>query len=92
MSPTEAPSIILPVLTEQEKGLVRSAAYPSIEYAKLCISLPCRRFGLNLMNGSYDLNHLKCTTDLVDPLKRGRNLITVEALSAPSQRIGSGDM
>ena len=36
--------------------------------------------------------HTICTTDLVDPLKRGRNLITVEALSASSQRNGSGDM
>jgi hypothetical protein len=46
----------------------------------------------HVQHGSFDLRELTATFGMTDSLDTSRNLLVVECLSAPSQRLGSGDM
>ena len=46
----------------------------------------------HVQHGSFDLRELTVTFGLTDTLDTSRNLLVVECLCAPSQRLGSGDM
>jgi hypothetical protein len=46
----------------------------------------------HVQHGSFDLRELTATFGMTDSLDTSRNLLVVECLCAPSQRLGSGDM
>ena len=46
----------------------------------------------HVQHGSFDLRQLAVTFGLTESLDTSRNLLVVECLCAPSQRLGSGDI
>jgi hypothetical protein len=46
----------------------------------------------HLKHGSFDLNEMTLTMDLKNSLDDEKKLLVVECFSAPSQRLGTGDL